>query len=348
VRLRSKLMRGRLSELCRHFDWMNGTEQHPDETASNLAWKLVAWLIAVWAAQWPASREVACTAFVALYTTWVLRHNGTLLLGEWKRPLVRPPLDVDFEPGVVPFVVLAYQRTGSNMLIRNHLNKHPQVHMHFELFNEKAIYTQSKPGEVKEGAIKDVAALRARDQNSAAFLAKTIREGAAVADCAAVGFKWFPEHVRGTAFLERLLANVRIRKVVLRRENRLACVTSIIRASVTGRWINAVLTHCVYITPPDFQLFTECYDAYYSFLRDRLAGQDHVELTYESLVAEPELALRPVYELLQLRPQKSAPVLDGDLKPQSSDALCDALDNFGELRAAFATTDRASDFETAI
>jgi hypothetical protein len=40
---------------------------------------------------------------VILYTGWVLRHCGTLMLGDWKRAIVRRPLDVDFEPGRVPF-----------------------------------------------------------------------------------------------------------------------------------------------------------------------------------------------------------------------------------------------------
>ena len=113
VRLHSKLRRGRLTELCLHFDWMNATGQHPAEISSNLCWKLAAWSVTLWAFQQPESRERAITLLVILYTGWVLRHCGTLMLGDWKRAIVRRPLDVDFEPGRVPFVVLAYQRTGT-------------------------------------------------------------------------------------------------------------------------------------------------------------------------------------------------------------------------------------------
>lgn len=113
VRLHSKLRRGRLAELCLHFDWMNSTGQHPAETSSNLCWKLAAWSVAVWALQQPESRERAVTLLVILYTGWVLRHCGTLMLGSWKRAIVRRQLDIDLKPGRVPFVVLAYQRTGT-------------------------------------------------------------------------------------------------------------------------------------------------------------------------------------------------------------------------------------------
>ena len=59
------------------------------------------------------SRERAVTLLVILYTGWVLRHCGTLMLGSWKRAIVRRQLDIDLKPGRVPFVVLAYQRTGT-------------------------------------------------------------------------------------------------------------------------------------------------------------------------------------------------------------------------------------------
>ena len=347
VRLKSKLSRGRVTELCCHMDWMNGTGNHPEETSSNIMWKFVVWLVAVWAVQAESSSTFAGTVLVTLYSIWVLRNNGLMLLDGWKRAITRPPLDIVLEPGVVPFVVLAYQRTGSNMLVRNFLNKHPNMHMHFELFNEKAIYKQSKPGEI-HGRIRDIEQLRARDKDPATFLSQTIRESLEVPGCTAVGFKFFPEHVRENEdFLEKLLADPRIRKIVLRRENQLACVTSIMRASVTGEYIHASSDHIpVHLSPPDFQAWTECYDQYYSFLSDRLRGQNYVEITYESLVANPEQTLCPVYKLLGLSDQSSnLPKLKGDLKPQSSGNIRDAVANFGELCGVFASTPRAGDFD---
>ena len=85
VRLQSKLSRGRLSELCHHFDWMNGTGDHPSETSSNIKWKFMAWAVTAWAVQSADSRKIAVTLLVTLYTLWVIRHNGMLLLGGWER-----------------------------------------------------------------------------------------------------------------------------------------------------------------------------------------------------------------------------------------------------------------------
>ena len=125
---------------------------------------------------------------------------------------------------------------------------------------------------------------------------------------AAVGFKFFPEHARDVDFLDRLLADNHIRKVILHRDNRLACLTSIIRASVTGAYIHVSHDNVpVHITPTDFQTWVTCYDQYYAFLRDILAGQDVVEITYESLVADTSSTLQPVFRLLGLQPQSSNP-----------------------------------------
>ena len=75
----------------------------------------------------------------------------------------------------------------------------------------------------------------------------------------AVGFKLFPEHVtRGGGggggggqgrlpptldFYERLLADPRIKKIILRRENRVATCASVLRSSVTGSFLGKNLDH---------------------------------------------------------------------------------------------------------
>ena len=101
----------------------------------------------------------------------------------------------------------------------------------------------------------------------------------------------------------------------------------------------------VHLAPADFESWIDGYDGYYRFLRERLVGQDYVELTYESLISDTEQALRPVYEMLGQPPLPNPLALEGDLQPQSSGALRDAVVNFEELRAAFATTDRVGDFD---
>lgn len=93
--------------------------------------------------------------------------------------------------------------------------------MHYELFNDKVIYAH-------DGIVDCSEDVNARDRDPAAFLARMLsverrasKLGGGTADAA--GFKVFPEHMcRSEAsreLFERVLPDVRIRKVVLRREN---------------------------------------------------------------------------------------------------------------------------------
>lgn len=181
-----------------------------------------------------------------------------------------------------------------------------------------------------------------------------------------VGFKLFPEHVargggRGGGggggahvsptldFYERLLADPRVKKIILRRENRLATCASVMRSSVTGSFLRTNLDHVkVSIKPSDLHAFIRGYDAYYAYLRERLAGQQWLETTYERVAHDAETELRCACEWVGVKVAIGAEVRDAEVErrvvKQTSLQLSEGVENFDRLRAAFAGTDTAADF----
>ena len=251
---------------------------------------------------------------------------------------------MDLEPGVTHFVVLGYQRTGSNLFC-GLLSAVPCVNMHFELFNEKASFRRD--GET----VTDPDVLRLRDVDPCAYFEEAMRDHEMTAT--AVGFKLFPEHVTRqdqNVFFEPLLADPRVKKILLRRENRVATCASVLRSSVTGSYIRQNLDHVkVKIDPKDLAAFVKGYDDYYAFLRERMAGQHWLELTYEGLVAEKEKEIQRACEWLGVHVPQGVSVLDlgveRDVVKQSTRTLRESIENFEQLRAAFIGTDVAVDFE---
>lgn len=352
VRLCSKLQRFRFSQLCAQFDWMNGTGQHVEETQSNVAVKAFVALLTNLALFSDYQKKPAITLLTLTFTTWVIRQRSAALAarvvsiasedqGRLARSTLiqRPPLNISIPSENRPFLFLAYQRTGSNLLC-SYLETHKDITMHYELFNDKAIFTGSS-----EGKIQDVSRIAARDTNPAGFLEEWIGKGGNTR----VGFKLFPEHIKNRVpehfeFYEQLLADPRIHKVVLCRENRLALCASMMRAAVTGHYIKKNYDDVkVHIKANEFQNFVDEHDKYYAFVRERLVGQEYVELTYEELVLEADQTLLRVFRMLGVSPESTKS--NTRIKKQSSSSLKNVVVNFAELKAAFACTERAGDFE---
>jgi len=214
--------------------------------------------------------------------------------------------------------------------------------MHFELFNEKAIYSYENLLRKGKGTIRDKEALRERDRHPTTFLQKMLnRESESV-----VGFKLFPEHIRrgDRAFFERLLADPSILKVVLRRENCLAVCASAMRSALSGSYLRTNLDHLrVVIEPNEFESFNTGYEGWYSFVRERIAGQRYVEISYEELTGNQQNALGRIYDLLEVTHSTTAPALD--ILPQTTRKVSEAVANFDQLKVSFASTPRARDFD---
>lgn len=142
VRLWSKLRRLRFSHLCMRLDWMDGRAEHVSATRFALTVKAVFFVVAAvlsvvdW--RWWLIGAVVLSGLVLLW-------NQSLHFSPAREVQARlqqlQPLPVDFPPdGPQPFIVLASQRTGSNLLC-GMLHNHSQIVMHNEVFNQAKIWT---------------------------------------------------------------------------------------------------------------------------------------------------------------------------------------------------------------
>ena len=351
VRLYTKLTHGRLAHVCRHFDWMDGIGMHPAYVQFNLAAKAAIYAVAAYALHAPAGevRAVAVAALTVALTAWTWYERRKELVHTGRTVIRSPRTALALNAGgKVPFVVLASQRTGSNLLC-GHLASHPEIAMHFELYNDKAIFMYEPHGTAPgSGTVRDASRLAARDRAPLDFL----KQAVAGMDERAVGFKLFPEHFKRSerlhTFVDGLLSDPTVRKVVLRRKNLLATCVSTVRATSTGEYLGKVLDDVrVWIKPHEFDLYARSSDDYYAFLRERLVGQTYVEMSYEELVRDPAAALRPVYTLLGVNATAShgrAPPANDVMRRQSTTSTREKIANFDALRAAFLLTARAADF----
>lgn len=331
VRVGCKLARGHPAQLCLHFDWMAGHGEHI--RATQLARAVHAAVTGLVAAVLFGGLSLGATASAAttaalLVVTWTVasvtsvrgvpvralqsaaRAADVAVAHPRGAPPRAPPsagLRMDLlslTRGARPFVVLAHQRTGSNhlcSLLDSLTGGLPvPIAMHYEVLNERTAFFRAGR------AVRDAAVLRARNADPEAFV------GAVWADCglpdgagtaAAVGFKLFPEHMGASEatreVTERILADPRVVKVVLRRENRLDVAVSMLRAAITGTYLQRPTGHLrVAVSAADLHSFFVAYDAYYAYLRGALVGQPVVELTYAELVGDPVATCRRVVTAL--------------------------------------------------
>src|SRR5262245_17536452 len=124
------------------------------------------------------------------------------------------------------FVILAAPRTGSNMLCTI-LDSHPQILCHHEIFNPNGIFYALglRDGSFNVGTLED----RLRDPLD--FLRRIWK---ADMDHAWVGFKM--THRQNETVFNSVLNDPSVKKIVLRRENRIKTYVSWLVAQQTGQW----------------------------------------------------------------------------------------------------------------
>jgi LPS sulfotransferase NodH len=124
------------------------------------------------------------------------------------------------------FVILAAPRSGSNLLCTL-LNSHPEILCHHELFNPAGIFYAL---DHRDGSL-DFGTIAGRDRDPAAFLDRVWTERLGHA---CVGFKM----TRGQHedVLGMVLHDPGVRKIILRRSNRLKTYVSAKIAEQTGQW----------------------------------------------------------------------------------------------------------------
>ena len=126
------------------------------------------------------------------------------------------------------FVILAAPRTGSNLLC-SLLDSHPEILCHHELFNPDGIFTSLSMRHLSN----PFGDLAERDHDPLGLLQRVWHAGD-MSQVNSVGFKW----TRGEnpTILEHVLNETTIKKIVLRRRNRVKTFVSEKIAQRTQQW----------------------------------------------------------------------------------------------------------------
>lgn len=233
----------------------------------------------------------------------------------------------------IRFVIFAAPRTGSNLLC-SLLGAHPDILCHHGLFNPAGVHAaRGWP----RGPLGDAAE---RDRDPLAFLE---RVWSAAGDARAVGFKM--NLGENDAASTALLRDASVRKLLLRRRNRVRTFVSEEIAARTGVWesydppIQAGLP-VIRVAICDLVRHADRNAAYYAGLESTLiaTGQDWLEIDYEALSNPGEL--RRVLAWLDVGSR--APLAPASSK-RAPDDLGAVVANFEELAAALADTPFAAE-----
>lgn len=343
VRAASKVARGRWVQLLQHFDWMAGQRDHVPATQAVMLLKLLLWCCAVAAIEIPRVRAVLVAVLCCALAAWV-RMQGRVMPNH--EAWCETALPLAPQAAGTPFVVLATQRTGSNALC-GLLHSVPGIRMHNELFNDKGVFSHC-------GVAEDMHSIYARDAAPRRFLLRALGMAAGKSgDPAgtgvgrAVGFKLFPEHIRRSGASQELFAEVladrRVKKVVLQRENRLAVCVSKLRAATTGSFAHKRLDSVrVVASPAELQRCIDTYDDYYDYLREVTAGQDVLWVTHEETCIDEMAVVRQVCRHVGV--DAPARLRRNVFQPQTTAGLRSAVVGWERLRAAFEHDARIRDF----
>jgi LPS sulfotransferase NodH len=243
------------------------------------------------------------------------------------------------------FVILTTPRTGSNYLC-SLLNSHPQVLCHHELYNASGIFTAL---DLRSRSAYYFGTLADRDRDPLGFLARMWGKsfGRPV-----VGFKLTRGQNR--AVFEAVLADRAVRKVVMRRKNRVKTYVSEMIAQLTGEWESypgirlSASPPKIPVPPAGLFRFVEHNETYFDDIARRLAGsgQEALAVGYEELIAGDagkggDTVERRIFAYLGIDPG-----VDG-VKPatrkQNPTDLKQLITNFDELREALAGTELESE-----
>jgi LPS sulfotransferase NodH len=237
---------------------------------------------------------------------------------------------------MIRFVVLAAPRTGSNWLC-SLLDSHPAVLCHHEIFNPEGIHTaiSTRTRDLGFGTVAE------RDLDPLSVLER-------VWQCSlgnqAVGFKL--NRGQNAVVFRRVLANAEVRKIVIRRSNRVRTYVSETLAERTGEWESYewVKTRdtqrTVWIDPDQLQRHISMNRRYYDEIDQALAASraPALHVRYEDLseqqVRQRMLQFLDVSPVVSLRP---------GTRRQNPAPLKVLIENFKELRHALQGSDLQRD-----
>jgi LPS sulfotransferase NodH len=235
------------------------------------------------------------------------------------------------------FVIFAAPRTGSNWLC-SLLDSHPSVLCHHEIFNPEGIHysVSLRSGELDLGTVAE------RDRDPAAVLARLWQ---ATLGRRWVGFKLNRD--QNARVFALVLADPDIRKIVMKRRNRIRTFLSEHVALATGEWESYPWSNVserkvqVTIDPASLRAHVARNDQYFKALEDSLreTGQTYLEVTYEALTDVDEQAR--ILSFLDLDMPEGG--LRGATRKQGRGDLRDAIANFEQLARHLAGSELAAE-----
>ena len=281
ARLSWKLQTGRLHQLCLGMDWMDGQDGRQWLQACRMA-HLVRLAVGTSTIAMLYAGMVALPCALVLlawatYWFWQTPHRVCL----WNRLLrLHLPQLSAHSPQKTKFVVLGWQRTGSNWLC-GMLHNHHQIRMHNEVFQSREILSYNNALVVEKGwSVAD------RDRDPAAFVRDLF--SATETWHNAVGFKLFPEHFRNPVAIAKLLTDPSIKIILLHRRDAVAVYVSQRRAHVTGQFLRADAKARISINAAEMQAYLRafecCYRAYDRILES--SPRTILRVDYEDLVSD--------------------------------------------------------------
>jgi len=234
---------------------------------------------------------------------------------------------------IIRFVILNAPRTGSNYLCTL-LDSHPEILCHHEIFNPHVVGVArhlQKAG-FQMGTIEE------RERDPIEFLGRVWRRNEGRRS---VGFKLCWKQ-NGPVF-DAVLADPRIRKIVLKRRNRIKSFVSLLLARQTGEWViyNDEATPGarpkVQVDEAELQRHIAFNDAYYAEIEAAIQQRGHLGhvLYYEDLFSET--SLRATLKFLDVAEPDPA-LLAGQTWKLSSTSLRDLVVSFDSLESSLRGT----------
>jgi hypothetical protein len=196
-------------------------------------------------------------------------------------------------PNVVRFVILNATRTGSNFLCTV-LNSHPDILCHHEIFNPHVIGVARH----LQGSDFRLGSMEERESDPVEFLDRVWRTNL---DRRAVGFKmclWQHEPA-----YRAVLPDPSVRKIVLKRRNRVKSFVSLLLARQTGEWVvyddhgEPAPRPRIHVDRDELLENVALHQRFYQETEAALreSGQDYAQLWYEDLFSpdglDPALGL---------------------------------------------------------
>jgi hypothetical protein len=234
---------------------------------------------------------------------------------------------------IAKFVILNAPRTGSNYLCTL-LNSHPEILCHHEIFNPHVVGVARH----LQNSGFHMGTIEERERDPIEFLGRVWRmdEG-----CRSVGFKlcW----KQNEAVFNAVLADPEIRKIVLKRKNRIKSFVSLLLARQTGEWViyDDVAAPGprprVHVDEEELLRHIAFNDAYYAEIESAIQQPGHLGhvLHYEDLFSVASLC--GTLRFLGVA-EPNPEILAGQTWKLSSTSLRDLVESFESLEHALRGT----------